>query len=62
MLEVLKNINKLDKIVNVEKEEQIMTLKERKLQLREHKAKIQTLEFQNIQMEKKISSASGQVG
>uniref|UniRef100_U9UT44 Uncharacterized protein n=1 Tax=Rhizophagus irregularis (strain DAOM 181602 / DAOM 197198 / MUCL 43194) TaxID=747089 RepID=U9UT44_RHIID len=35
MPEVLKNINKLDKIVNIEEEEQIMALKERQLQLRE---------------------------
>ncbi len=56
---MLKNINKLDKIVNVEKEEGIMALKERKLQLRERKAKIRTLELQNIRMEKKISSAGG---
>ena len=59
---MLKNINKLDKIVNVEKEEGIMALKERKLQLRERKAKIRTLELQNIRMEKKISSAGGWVG
>ncbi|GET62316.1 hypothetical protein RIR_jg12914.t1 [Rhizophagus irregularis DAOM 181602=DAOM 197198] len=56
MPEVLKNINKLDKIVNIEEEEQIMALKERQLQLRECEAKIRILELQNIQiqMEKEI--------
>jgi hypothetical protein len=51
---VLKNINKLDKIVNIEEEERIMALKEHQLQLREREAKIRTLELQNIQMEKEI--------
>ncbi|GES91404.1 hypothetical protein GLOIN_2v1847196 [Rhizophagus clarus] len=64
--EVLKNINKLDKIinieeeqkldkiVNIEEEERIMALKECQLQLREREAKIRTLELHNIRMEKEI--------